>query len=167
MHRSIVPNSISPESITTLSYLLFRRFLLLLMNIQDVLTVRANKFFTKTRGTFMAQRLPIPPFTEQTAAQKARMAEDGWNSKNASAVSQAYSLDTRWRNRTTFIKGRESAEQFLTAKWQKELDYRLIKEVWAYTDTKIAVRYVYEWHDDSGNWFRSYGNENWEFNQVL
>lgn len=113
----------------------------------------------------MAQRLPVPPFTAETAAKKARMAEDGWNSKNANAVAQAYSMDTKWRNRATFVNNRDEAEQFLAAKWQKELEYRLIKEVWAYTDNRIAVRYAYEWHDDSGNWFRSYGNENWEFNQ--
>jgi len=113
----------------------------------------------------MAQRLPVPPFTAETAAKKARMAEDGWNSKNANAVAQAYSIDTKWRNRSTFVNSRDEAEQFLVTKWQKELEYRLIKEVWAYTDNRIAVRYAYEWHDDSGNWFRSYGNENWEFNQ--
>lgn len=113
----------------------------------------------------MAQRLPIPPFTAESAAQKVRMAEDGWNSKNPSAVAQAYSLNTNWRNRTSFVSNRDEAEQFLTAKWQKELEYRLIKELWAFTDNKIAVRYAYEWHDDSGNWFRSYGNENWEFDK--
>lgn len=113
----------------------------------------------------MAQRLPLPPFTADTAAQKVRMAEDGWNSKNASAVAKAYSLNTKWRNRTTFVNSRDEAEKFLAAKWQKELDYKLIKELWAFTANKIAVRYAYEWHDDSGNWFRSYGNENWEFDQ--
>lgn len=109
-------------------------------------------------------RPPLPPFTRETAMQKIRGAEDGWNSRNAEKVSLAYSVDTKWRNRAEFINGRQEAQAFLERKWNKELDYRLIKELWAYTDNRIAVRYAYEWHDDAGNWFRSYGNENWEFN---
>ncbi|OMG04773.1 hypothetical protein LN96_12535, partial [Xanthomonas citri pv. citri] len=98
-----------------------------------------------------------------TAIDKVRLAEDGWNSRDADKVSLAYSLDAQWRNRTEFTNGREEARQFLARKWNKELEYRLIKELWAFTENRIAVRYAYEWHDDSGNWFRSYGNENWEF----
>lgn len=109
-------------------------------------------------------RPPLPPFTQETAIQKVRLAEDGWNSRNAQQVAQAYSLDTRWRNRITFIKNRQQAAEFLEYKWQKEVDYRLIKELWAFNTHRIAVRYAYEWHDASGQWFRSYGNENWEFN---
>ncbi len=106
----------------------------------------------------------IPPFTEETAAAKVRMAEDGWNSRNPEKVSLVYTPDSQWRNRAEFINGRPEIVAFLTRKWAKELDYRLIKELWAYTGNRIAVRFAYEWHDDSGNWFRSYGNENWEFN---
>lgn len=111
----------------------------------------------------MSERPPLPPFTETSAIQKVRMAEDGWNSRNAEKVAQAYTEDTTWRNRSTFVHNREEAQAFLTAKWIKEQEYRLIKELWAFTENRIAVRYAYEWHDDSGNWFRSYGNENWEF----
>ncbi|ARU26832.1 nuclear transport factor 2 family protein [Cellvibrio sp. PSBB006] len=110
-------------------------------------------------------RPPLPPFTRESAIEKIRLAEDGWNSRDAERVAKAYSLDTRWRNRAEFVSNREEARQFLERKWRKELDYRLIKELWAFTDNRIAVRYAYEWHDDSGNWFRSYGNENWEFNE--
>lgn len=110
-------------------------------------------------------RPPLPPFTRESAIEKVRLAEDGWNSRDAEKVSLAYTLDTRWRNRAEFAESREEAKDFLTRKWNKELDYRLIKELWAFTDNRIAVRYAYEWRDDSGNWFRSYGNENWEFNQ--
>ncbi|WP_049447952.1 DUF1348 family protein [Stenotrophomonas maltophilia] len=110
-------------------------------------------------------RPPLPPFTLESATQKVRLAEDGWNSRDADKVSLAYSLDTQWRNRAEFISGREEARQFLERKWNKELEYRLIKELWAFTENRIAVRYAYEWHDDSGNWFRSYGNENWEFGE--
>ena len=110
-------------------------------------------------------RPPLPPFTRESAIGKIRLAEDGWNSRDAERVAKAYSLDTRWRNRAEFVSNREEARQFLERKWRKELDYRLIKELWAFTDNRIAVRYAYEWHDDSGNWFRSYGNENWEFNE--
>jgi len=108
-------------------------------------------------------RPPLPPFTLESAIEKVRLAEDGWNSRDADKVALAYSLDTRWRNRAEFTHGREEARQFLARKWKKELDYRLIKELWAFSGNRIAVRYAYEWHDDSGNWFRSYGNENWEF----
>jgi nuclear transport factor 2 (NTF2) superfamily protein len=109
------------------------------------------------------QRPPLPPFTEETAAQRVRIAEDGWNSRDPVKVSLAYTADSVWRNRTEFISGREAIIAFLTRKWTRELDYRLIKELWAYKENRIAVRFAYEWHDDSGSWFRSYGNENWEF----
>lgn len=109
------------------------------------------------------QRPPLPPFTTETAIQKVRSAEDGWNSRNAEKVSLAYTLDSVWRNRGEFLQGRAAIVAFLTRKWNRELDYRLIKEIWAFTDDRIAVRFAYEWRDDSGNWFRSYGNENWEF----
>jgi len=109
-------------------------------------------------------RPPVPPFTRETAIKKVRLAEDGWNSKDPERVAQAYSLGTKWRNRAEFVEGRDQARDFLARKWAKELEYRLIKELWAFTDNRIAVRYAYEWRDDSGNWFRSYGNENWEFN---
>ena len=107
--------------------------------------------------------VPIPPFTRETAIDKVRMAEDSWNSRDPHRVSLAYTEDSRWRNRAEFINGRANIVAFLTRKWHKELDYRLIKEMWAFGDNRIAVRFAYEWHDDSGNWFRSYGNENWEF----
>lgn len=108
-------------------------------------------------------RPPLPPFTAETAAIKARKAEDAWNSRDPVAVSMAYSEDSRWRNRSEFFSGRKEIVAFLTRKWAKELDYRLIKEVWAFHENRIAVRFAYEWHDDSGQYFRSYGNENWEF----
>ena len=108
-------------------------------------------------------RPPFPPFDADTAAQKARMAEDAWNSREPARVALAYTADTRWRNRAEFVEGRAAVEQFLVRKWTRELDYRLIKEVWAFRDNRIAVRFAYEWRDDSGQWFRSYGNENWEF----
>lgn len=110
-----------------------------------------------------AVRPPLPPFTRESALEKVRLAEDGWNSRDPGKVSQAYTLDTQWRNRVEFVSNREEARAFLERKWNKELDYRLIKELWSFTNNRIAVRYAYEWHDDSGNWFRSYGNENWEF----
>ena len=110
-------------------------------------------------------RPPLPPFTAETAAEKVRLAEDGWNSRDPARVALAYTLDSRWRNRAEFVEGRDAIVAFLTRKWLRELDYRLIKEVWAYRDDRIAVRFAYEWHDDSGNWFRSYGNENWEFGE--
>lgn len=111
----------------------------------------------------MATRPPLPPFTRETAIQKVRLAEDAWNSHDPEKVSLAYTLDSRWRNRSEFVSGRAEIVAFLTGKWSKELDYRLIKELWAFNDNRIAVRFAYEWHDDSGNWYRSYGNENWEF----
>ena len=108
-------------------------------------------------------RPPLPPFTAETAPQKARMAEDAWNSRDPARVAQAYTAQSRWRNRAEFFSGRDLIVQFLARKWQRELDYRLIKEVWAFTDNRIAVRFAYEWHDDSGQWYRSHGNEQWEF----
>ena len=105
----------------------------------------------------------IPPFTRETAIQKVRKAEDGWNSRDPQRVALAYTVDSRWRNRAEFINGRDEIVQFLTRKWNRELEYRLIKELWAFGGNRIAVRFAYEWHDDSGHWFRSYGNENWEF----
>jgi nuclear transport factor 2 (NTF2) superfamily protein len=108
-------------------------------------------------------RPPLPPFTAETAAQKVRLAEDGWNSRDPARVSLAYTIDSRWRNRAEFLRGRDAIVAFLTRKWQRELDYRLVKEVWAFHGSRIGVRFAYEWHDDSGTWFRSYGNENWEF----
>lgn len=108
---------------------------------------------------------PLPPFTRESAIKKVRLAEDAWNSRDAEKVAQVYTENTHWRNRVEFVDGREAVRAFLQRKWTKELDYRLIKELWAFDDTRIAVRFVYEWHDDSGNWFRSFGNENWEFNQ--
>jgi nuclear transport factor 2 (NTF2) superfamily protein len=107
---------------------------------------------------------PLPPFDEQTAAQKVRMAEDAWNTRDPEKVSLAYTVDSVWRNRAEFLRGREEIVQFLVRKWRRELDYRLIKELWAFSGNRIAVRFAYEWHDDSGQWYRSYGNENWEFN---
>ena len=114
----------------------------------------------------MSSRPPLPPFTAETAAQKARMAEDAWNSRDAERVSLAYTPDSRWRNRAEFIAGRAEIVAFLARKWARELDYRLIKEVWAFHDHRIAVRFAYEWRDDSGHWLRSYGNENWEFDDA-
>jgi len=108
-------------------------------------------------------RPPLPPFTRETAIQKVRLAEDGWNGRNPEKVALAYTPDSRWRNRVEFVNGRDEIVQFLDRKWKKELDYRLIKELWAFEGNRIAVRYAYEWHDDSGNWFRTFGNENWEF----
>jgi nuclear transport factor 2 (NTF2) superfamily protein len=108
-------------------------------------------------------RPPLPPFTVESAAQKARLAEDAWNTRDPAKVALAYSVDCYWRNRAEFIRGREAIEAFLRRKWIRELEYRLIKEVWAFRDNRVAVRFAYEWHDDSGSWFRSYGNENWEF----
>jgi nuclear transport factor 2 (NTF2) superfamily protein len=108
-------------------------------------------------------RPPLPPFTLETAVQKARMAEDAWNSRDPARVALAYSEDSRWRNRAEFFEGRSAIIAFLTRKWAKEIDYRLIKELWAFHDNRIAVRFQYEWRDDSGHWFRSYGNEQWEF----
>ena len=110
-------------------------------------------------------RPPLPPFNEETAKQKVRLAEDGWNNKNPQKVALAYTEDSQWRNRAEFISGRAEIEQFLTRKWTRELDYRLIKELWAFTENRIAVRFAYEFRDDSNQWFRAYGNENWEFDE--
>ena len=112
----------------------------------------------------MSERPPLPPFNRESAIQKVRLAEDGWNSRDPERVALAYTVDSAWRNRSEFVTGREAIVQFLTRKWSKELDYRLIKELWAFRENRIAARFAYEWHDDSANWFRSYGNENWEFN---
>lgn len=111
-------------------------------------------------------RPPLPPFTDLTARQKVRAAEDGWNSRNAAKVALAYTPDSQWRNRSEFLRGRSEIETFLTRKWQHEQDYRLIKELWAHDGNRIAVRFAYEWLDAAGGWFRSYGNENWEFDAA-
>ena len=113
----------------------------------------------------MSTRPPLPPFTQETAIEKVRRAEDAWNSRDPEKVSLAYTVDSRWRNRAEFIHGREEIVAFLKRKWARELEYRLTKELWAFTGNRIAVRFAYEWHDDSGNWLRSYGNENWEFDE--
>lgn len=111
-------------------------------------------------------RPPLPPFTEATAVQKVRAAEDGWNSRDPAKVALAYTESSQWRNRSEFLQGRAAIEAFLSLKWTRELEYRLIKELWAFSGNRIAVRFAYEWRDDSGNWFRSYGNENWEFEEA-
>jgi uncharacterized protein len=108
-------------------------------------------------------RPPLPPFTLETATQKARMAEDAWNTRDPARVALAYTVDSRWRNRSEFLQGRAAIEAFLIRKWREELDYRLVKELWAFRENRIAVRFAYEWHNAAGDWFRSYGNENWEF----
>ncbi|HAS46298.1 MAG TPA: DUF1348 domain-containing protein [Microscillaceae bacterium] len=113
----------------------------------------------------MEQKPPFPPFNEETARQKVQLAEDAWNSKDPVKVSMAYTQDTEWRNRAEFINGRAEVQQFLERKWNKELDYKLKKELWAFKDNRIAVRFEYEWRDDSGQWYRAYGNENWEFDE--
>ncbi|AOM79976.1 DUF1348 family protein [Pedobacter steynii] len=113
----------------------------------------------------MEQKHPLPPFTFETAVQKVQLAEDAWNSQDPEKVSLAYTIDTVWRNRSTFINGRRAVQEFLETKWKKELNYKLKKELWAYTDNRIAVRFEYEWQDQQGQWFRAYGNENWEFNE--
>jgi nuclear transport factor 2 (NTF2) superfamily protein len=110
-------------------------------------------------------RPPLPPFTLETATQKVRMAEDAWNTRDPERVSLAYTIDSRWRNRAEFLVGRDEIVAFLTRKWRRELDYRLIKEIWAFRENRIAVRFAYEFHDDSGSWYRAYGNENWEFDE--
>ncbi len=115
--------------------------------------------------TSEAPRHPLPPFTHQTAIEKVRLAEDGWNGRDPAKVAQAYTADSKWRNRAEFPEGRAQIAEFLARKWAKELDYRLIKELWVHDGNRIAVRYAYEYHDDSGNWFRAYGNENWEFDE--
>lgn len=124
------------------------------------------RFFDRNQNPMTptsTSRPPLPPFTRETATQKARMAEDAWNTRDPERVSLAYTVDSTWRNRAEFLSGREAIVHFLQRKWARELDYRLIKELWAFSEDRIAVRFAYEWHDDSGNWFRSYGNENWEF----
>jgi nuclear transport factor 2 (NTF2) superfamily protein len=121
--------------------------------------------FTKMNESKNEPRPPFPPFTMETATEKVRKAEDAWNTRDPIKVSMAYTIDSKWRNRSEFINGREEIVQFLTRKWQKELDYRLIKEIWGFLENRIAVRFAYEWHDESGNWYRSYGNENWEFDE--
>ena len=131
------------------------------MEVWNLTTLFRSEFSLEIAMTEM--RPPLPPFTPETAALKVRGAEDGWNSCNPERVSLAYTVDSYWRNRSEFVQGRAEIVAFLTRKWSKELDYRLIKELWAVTSDRIAVRFAYEWHDDSGNWFRSYGNENWEF----
>jgi len=110
-------------------------------------------------------RPPLPPFDARTAAQKVRLAEDGWNGRDPAKVALAYSIDSEWRNRAEFLAGREQIEAFLARKWSRELEYRLVKELWAFGGNRIAVRFAYEYHDDSGNWYRAYGNENWEFDE--
>lgn len=112
----------------------------------------------------MNTRPPLPPFTLETALQKVRLAEDAWNTRDPERVALVYTEDTHWRNRAEFLDGREAVKAFLRRKWDRELDYRLIKELWAFGGHRIAVRFAYEWHDDAGQWYRSYGNENWEFN---
>ena len=112
------------------------------------------------------QRPPLPPFNMDTAVEKVRKAEDAWNSRDPALVSLAYTPDSHWRNRSEFVQGRKAIVAFLTRKWMRELDYRLIKELWGFRENRMAVRFAYEWHDDSGNWYRSYGNENWEFNPA-
>ena len=114
-------------------------------------------------STDQESRPPFPPFTRETSAQKVKGAEDGWNTREPERVALAYTIDSVWRNRAEFLSGREAITEFLRRKWAKELDYRLIKELWAFDDNRIAVRFAYEWHDGSNNWYRSYGNENWEF----
>ncbi|XZF14398.1 nuclear transport factor 2 family protein [Chitinophagaceae bacterium MMS25-I14] len=113
----------------------------------------------------MEQKFPLPPFTHETALQKVQMAEDAWNSKDPEKVCLAYTIDTEWRNRSSFINGREAVKAFLQGKWEREMDYKLKKELWSFNDNRIAVRFEYEWHDADNNWFRSYGNEMWEFDE--
>jgi nuclear transport factor 2 (NTF2) superfamily protein len=123
------------------------------------------RFIFSSKGNAMSSRPPLPQFTLETAIQKVRLAEDGWNSRDPEKVAQAYTIDSRWRNRAEFITGRDSIIAFLTRKWATELDYRLIKELWCFHENRIAVRFAYECRDDSGNWKRTYGNENWEFDE--
>lgn len=117
-------------------------------------------------GELETPRPPLPPFSREAAVAKVRAAEDGWNSRDPARVARAYTLDSRWRNRSEFFEGLSEIEQFLVRKWQRELDYRLIKEIWAFDTHRIAVRFAYEWHDEAGQWMRSYGNENWEFSSA-
>jgi hypothetical protein len=136
---------------------------------RDALTPEAGNSTdcqTQADASLPMSRPPLPPFTAETAAQKARLAEDAWNSRDPEKVSLAYTEDSRWRNRAEFLEGRAEIVGFLRRKWARELDYRLIKELWTFHDDRIAVRFAYEWRDDSGHWFRSYGNENWEFDAA-
>jgi uncharacterized protein len=133
--------------------------------MEKPLTTQQTKVPEPKTATETPTRPPLPPFTRETAIQKVRLAEDGWNSRDPEKVALAYTIDSRWRNRAEFPNGRQEIIQFLKRKWAKELDYRLIKELWAYDGNRIAVRFAYEWRDDSRNWFRSYGNENWEFDE--
>lgn len=126
-------------------------------------SLQANRMETMAIHSLEQPRPPFPPFDAESAAQKVRMAEDAWNTRDPESVSLAYSADSQWQNRSEFLTGRDAIVQFLTRKWSHERDYRLIKELWAFHGARIAVRFAYEWRDDSGNWFRSYGNENWEF----
>jgi uncharacterized protein len=126
---------------------------------------RYEFLYVTGREEVMSTRPPLPQFSRETAIEKVRRAEDAWNSRDPEKVSLAYTVDSRWRNRAEFLHGREEIVAFLRRKWAKELEYRLIKELWAFEENRIAVRFAYEWHDDSGNWFRSYGNENWEFDE--
>ena len=119
----------------------------------------------QTTSNPVAPRPPLPPFTRETAAQKVRLAEDAWNTRDPERVAQAYTVNTQWRNRVEFPVGRQEVQALLERKWMRELEYRLIKELWALDENRISVRFAYEWHDDAGNWFRSYGNENWEFDE--
>jgi nuclear transport factor 2 (NTF2) superfamily protein len=135
-------------------------------DVSSCLQTISNEKAKKRRNemTGQPQVSLVPPFTRETAIEKVRKAEDGWNSRDPQRVALAYTADSRWRNRSEFINGREQIVEFLTRKWNRELDYRLIKEMWAFDGARIAVRFAYEWHDDSGQCYRSYGNENWEFN---
>jgi uncharacterized protein len=133
--------------------------------METKLTDQQTKIPESKSSTETATRPPVPPFTRETAIQKVRLAEDGWNSRDPEKVALAYTIDSRWRNRAEFPHGRQEIIEFLRRKWAKELDYRLIKELWAHDGNRIAVRFAYEWHDDSGHWYRSYGNENWEFDE--
>ncbi len=129
-------------------------------------SLRSNPTLSPKPADPVSARPPLPPFTLETAIQKVRLAEDGWNSRDPEKAALGYSLDSQWRNRSEFLKGRAEIIGFLKRKWEKELEYRLIKELWAFTGNRIAVRFAYEFSDDSGNWFRSYGNENWEFDEF-
>jgi|CXWL01.1.fsa_nt_gi nuclear transport factor 2 (NTF2) superfamily protein len=137
----------------------------LLQSLLFLLSSRYANLIFHVRSDMEAPRPPLPPFDANTAAQKVRMAEDAWNTRDPQRVAMAYTQDSVWRNRAEFLAGRDAIAQFLTGKWSKELDYRLIKELWAFSGNRIAVRFAYEWHDAAGRWFRSYGNENWEFDE--
>jgi uncharacterized protein len=144
---------------------LFYWRLFAIRNELETLSAEEKGFMNDQKNVVVEARPPLPPFTLETAKLKVRSAEDGWNTRNPEKVALAYTLDSRWRNRAEFINGRPEIIAFLTRKWTRELDYRLIKELWAFGGNRIAVRFAYESHDDSGNWYRSYGNENWEFDE--